>query len=152
PDTTLPDTVYADASQPDTALPDTVYVDSALPDQAQPDTAATCGNSQVEDGEDCEGAVVTDCHDVDPAFYSGINATCSNCQWNVAACEFCGDTTVHVTEDCEGSTSADCHDIDPGFSSGVNATCIASTCQWNLSNCLDLGVWDQTYWGDAVWQ
>ncbi len=109
-----------------------------------------CGDSLLDPGESCDGALLggNDCTDV--GFYGGTLA-CSSCEFDNSSCTgYCGDGTCDAGEETCNGCPADCENITgaPACSAGLicevvlgSGGCVApapSTCSdgTGVSNCV----------------
>jgi len=106
-----PDVSVADAAIPDSPLPtsdgapDTLKADALEPDALradvlEPDAAPTCGNGQLDPGEECDQTNL-DGKTCAAFGYAGNGLVCkADCTFDTSAC--CGDGTIGVGEECDG--------------------------------------------------
>ena len=105
-----------------------------------------CGNSELEDGEDCDGTLFrnnkTSCRDYthDPAYVSGT-VSCNACAIDYSNCKtevpaVCGNSNLETSEDCDGTlfkgNKMACSDWDSSYVYG-NVSCNA--CAIDYSDC-----------------
>jgi len=161
----------ADASTPpDSALPPDaaaapdakVAPDSApaTPDSAPatPDSAAvtldkgkppaSCGNGQVDPGEQCDGSVSKKVTCTSLGFMGGTVACDSYCKYDTAKCEKCGDGKIHSGEQCDKTNlnGKTCKDL--GFTGGIlgcAVTCALSSDQCTSKGCTSAAVAGGSY-------
>lgn len=96
-----------------------------------------CGNSVLEDNEDCDGKnfapmYSTDCQDWG---YNGGSVKCSSCGLDFSECEdygICGDGVLSPSEECDGELMAAQTCGELGFPGG-NLSC--KDCRFNTSEC-----------------
>ncbi len=102
----------------------------------------SCGNGNVDTGEECDGTNLTGktCADI-PGYVSGNLACLANCQFDVTGCTpepSCGDGVKNGNESCDGTDLAGATCATLGFDSG-NLTCFppghALECTINQTDC-----------------
>ncbi|HSA33558.1 MAG TPA: choice-of-anchor Q domain-containing protein [bacterium] len=113
-----------------TADTDTAGTDDLLPDsdELNPDidTALTCGNDQLDTGEECDGS---DAHCED----SPNGRTCDDQCHCVAVC---GNSIIEGAEECEAEDNIElCTEIDSANYTNGEAECDHETCKWDVSGC-----------------
>ena len=102
----------------------------------------TCGNSQLDPGESCDGTVfgiVNGCNDY--ASFSGGTLKCTEkCDLDTSGCiekTKCGNGIIDKGESCDGTNlgpiTGKCTDYKPNLFTGGNITC--SSCQFDTSKC-----------------
>ncbi|HNT27313.1 MAG TPA: choice-of-anchor Q domain-containing protein [bacterium] len=119
-----------------TADTDTTGTDDLLPDSDELtpdiDTVLTCGNNQLDTGEECDG---NDAHCVD----SPSGRTCNNDTCECVA--VCGNSIIEGDEECEAEDNIElCTEIDPANYSGGEAECDHETCKWIVSECVGMSL------------
>jgi len=118
--------------------------------------APTCGNSFIDDNEQCDGTnfggVSTSCASFSSSFESGSLVCDGNCIISTVGCVErppCGNNFIDAGESCDGalfaSNSSLCSDFDPSFTGGL-LTC-TGTCQIDSSGCEGGGI---SFCGDGV--
>lgn len=99
----------------------------------------TCGNSEVEGTEECDGNVVN-CSELDPEkYYSGKAKCLEDCTgFDTATCEEytneCGNTIVETPEVCDGGLK-NCTEINADLYKGGKAYCAADCKSWDTVTC-----------------
>ena len=104
----------------------------------------SCGDGEVQAGEQCDGSDpngVNDC--TEAGFYLSQPLECrDNCTVDTGACsQFCGDELVNGEEECDGSIPIGLDCLSFGYDVGP-VTC-GSSCQRNLDACRTIG-WRET--------
>lgn len=110
---------------------DTTGNDDLLPDSDElnpdVDTALTCGNDQLDTGEECDGS---DEHCEDSPNGRACDDTCH-------CVAICGNGFIEGEEECETNDNIElCADINPSLYSDGEAECDHETCKWDVSACV----------------
>lgn len=101
----------------------------------------TCGNSQIDFGEDCDGANLNNLQCTDLG-YSGGSLACDSisCQFDESGCStpssVCGNSQIEAGEDCEGSDLNNQSCTSQGFDGG-SLSC--NSCSFDTSSCWECG-------------
>ncbi|MEZ4460122.1 MAG: CAP domain-containing protein [bacterium] len=99
-------------------------------------TRVSCGNGLIDDGEDCEGTMVSSSCE-EQGFDGGTLGCQSNCSFDETACFRCGDGNLDSGEACDGAALAGASCGSLGFDGG-NLSCLA-TCEFNTTACFSCG-------------
>ena len=89
-------------------------------------TPQTCGNGQLDPGEDCDGGNLGGATCSSEGFFGGTLACTSSCTFDTSACTNCGNEVVDPGETCDGSALGGATCTSLGCSGGAllcNATC-----------------------------
>ncbi|MBU1221858.1 SBBP repeat-containing protein [Myxococcota bacterium] len=98
----------------------------------------TCGNNQIDNGEDCEVGNLQGQDCTDHGFYAGTLA-CTNCHFDTVGCVGrCGDNNITHNEECDGDQmgASDCESF--GYYGGTIAC--DSSCSYDISDCSAFGI------------
>ena len=89
--------------------------------------AATCGNGELDAGEECDPSVTLTETCADQGFVGGTLSCTSSCTFNTSQCHDCGNNVIDAGEVCDGTDldEKDCSDFSctGGGELGCNATC-----------------------------
>ena len=144
-----PDVSVADAAIPDSPLPtsdgapDTLKADALEPDALradvlEPDAAPTCGNGQLDPGEECDPTNL-DGKTCAAFGYAGNGLVCkADCTFDTSAC--CGDGTIGVGEECDGLALGGKDCVAQGCLGGqlgCDASCTFDRSQCTVCSCGD---------------
>ncbi|HOW52750.1 MAG TPA: LamG domain-containing protein [bacterium] len=103
----------------------------------------TCGNSQVDEGEVCDGNLI-ECIDIDDNIYSAGKATClDTCLgWDTVTCDeiphTCGNGIVEGPEVCDTQLLTNCVEIDPAQYSAGKAYCLDDCSGYDTVTCEEI--------------
>ncbi len=123
---------------------DSTSVGGTDPTGAAEDTTAgpppiqgECGNSIVEEGEECDGTALSGATCADFGFASGALACSAECTVITDACFTCGDGQIGLVEVCDGAALDGQTCATQGFGSGT-LTCAADCQSLNTTGCVPL--------------
>jgi hypothetical protein len=91
-----------------------------------------CGNSQINQGEQCDGTALGGQTCATRAFASGT-LKCRQCHFDTSGCTFCGNGVVNGTEQCDGMDLRQKSCLGLGFTGGTLA-CTPS-CRLSTAGC-----------------
>lgn len=98
----------------------------------------TCGNGQVDAGEDCDGGFLDGKACTDVGFVGGELACDPSCAFDTSACldTLCGNGAIDMGEACDGADLGGATCSSEMFAGGTLA-CDATTCLLDTSGCND---------------
>ena len=100
-------------------------------------TPSNCGNSQIDNGEVCDGANLGTSNCLSFGFVGGTLACNSDCQgFDTSGCSMCGNDWVDSGEDCDGAFPITETCTSLGFDGGPALTC-TSECHLDTSQCFN---------------
>lgn len=102
-----------------------------------PPVEPECGNSIVEEGEECDGTALSGASCADFGFDAGDVVCGSDCTVLTDACFTCGDGQIDMTETCDGADLGGQTCASQGFGSGSLA-CTADCQALDTSACVPL--------------
>ncbi len=96
-----------------------------------------CGNNALDEGEDCDGALLDGATCVGEGFDRGTISCRNDCTLNTSACERCGDNVRSPGEECEGANLNGATCQSEGFDGGT-LRCFAG-CTLDTALCTTCG-------------
>jgi hypothetical protein len=98
----------------------------------------TCGNNRLDDGEDCDGVLLSQTNCFTAGHVSGALACTTTCTFDFSGCFDCGDGAVSGPEVCDGLALAGNTCEGRGHDGGMLA-CAPSCLAFDESACTDCG-------------
>ncbi len=138
-----PDTGSTSTGEADTGSTSTGEEETGSTSTGEAETGSTstgadedCGNTMLDDGEECDGDDLAGATCESIGFLSGDLACSKSCTFDTSACLACGNDAVDAGEVCDGVdlAGADCTTLGMGFTGGALA-CADDCSAYDTAGC-----------------